>query len=122
MTVSMKEITAAVAQEFGVSVEDMRGPRRHRRECYPRFVAMWLCSKLGEHSLNEIGAFFNRDHTTVMSGLQRLRGLSASDADLRGSMDRLHDQLRAQGMARFYRHGSLEFRSRRPAMKEGRAA
>ena len=63
---TMAQILSEVAEQFNVSVADLKGPARFRCIVYPRQDAMWRMVNEGRWSLPQIGRFFNRDHTTVI--------------------------------------------------------
>jgi chromosomal replication initiator protein len=74
----VKSILQAVADEHGVSVSDLTGPRQGQWIAVPRFDAMARLRALhiapGKHrfSLPMIGRFLgDRDHTTVIAGLRK---------------------------------------------------
>lgn len=69
---TIRFITECVAEVFEVSVEDLRGPARHRSICVPRHFCFGLLRKHTDKSYPEIGRFFGgRDHTTVLHGERR---------------------------------------------------
>ena len=72
---TVRRILATVARMHGMTVEDLKGPRRTARVVRARqdaMAAVWLnCSKL---SLPAIGRIMRRDHTTVLHAL-RQRGI-----------------------------------------------
>ncbi len=68
VSVSLEQITAAVAARFHVTPEDIRGNSRRRRYAWPRHVAMWLGTLDGRRSTTVLGRFFDRDHTSIMYG------------------------------------------------------
>ena len=71
--VTIESIQQRVAEFFQVDLTDIRGAKRHKSVLYPRQVAMYLCRKLTECSLPEIGrAFGGRDHTTVMHAVDKI--------------------------------------------------
>lgn len=70
--VTMADIAADVAEIYGVTVFDIRGPSRARREVIPRNHFVWLCRKQPHLSLNVIGRYLgNRDHTTIINSERR---------------------------------------------------
>lgn len=61
------QIAEEVAARYGVSVEALRGPLRHKAFTVPRQEAMWRMVKAHRWSTPQIGDFFGgRDHTTVL--------------------------------------------------------
>jgi hypothetical protein len=67
------DIQRAVAIHFGISVDELLGPRRSPVYSIPRFVAVYLTSVLcPKLSLPQIGRFFsNRDHSTICNAIYR---------------------------------------------------
>lgn len=69
-------VISAVEAEYGLQVTSLVSARRHKSVALGRHVAMYLCRKHCGASYPEIGqAFGNRDHSTVMSAVGRVRGL-----------------------------------------------
>lgn len=67
----MTDIALEVAGQYRLTLDDLKGPRRRRREAWPRQELMWRLSHEGGRSLPQIGAYLNRDHTTVLHGVRR---------------------------------------------------
>ncbi|MGI9500813.1 MAG: helix-turn-helix domain-containing protein [Geminicoccaceae bacterium] len=73
-------ILDAVANEFGVSVSDLRGKRRSRDKAWPRQVVMYLGHKLAGHSSLKVGRQLGRrDHATVLYGAQKAAERAMAD-------------------------------------------
>jgi chromosomal replication initiator protein len=70
--VTVADIQAVVAESFGVSVADIRSPRRSQQYVRPRQIAMYLARELTDSSLPRIGDGFCRDHTTVLYAIRRV--------------------------------------------------
>lgn len=66
-------IQDAVANYYGVTVEDLKGSRRSHEITAPRQIAMYLCREMLGMSLTGIGtAFGGRHHTTVISSIEKV--------------------------------------------------
>lgn len=64
------DIQSAVAEAFGVTVDQLRGPSRDRRRAWPRQAAFLICRESGAHTYAAIGRRFgDRDHATVLYGV-----------------------------------------------------
>jgi len=86
----------AVAEHFGIRVEEMRAKRRTKGVAFPRQVAMYLARELTDASLPRIGhEFGGRDHTTVMHACDRVKAALAGDPQLAARLEKLVDTLRA---------------------------
>jgi chromosomal replication initiator protein len=78
--VTLNGVQECVAAHFQVTLQELRGARRHRSVLVPRQVAMYLCRRLTEASLPEIGrAFGGRDHTTVIHAVNKVERDLAQD-------------------------------------------
>jgi chromosomal replication initiator protein len=68
-------ILAETARYFGLRREDLVSKSRSRPLTTARHVAMYLLRELTQLSLVKIGELFDRDHTTVMHGIQKVERL-----------------------------------------------
>ena len=67
-------IQRCVAEEFGVSLQDLKARRRNKNIVLPRQVAMYLSRELTDLSLPEIGeSFGGKDHTTVLHSYNKVK-------------------------------------------------
>ncbi|HEX6694934.1 MAG TPA: chromosomal replication initiator protein DnaA [Longimicrobiales bacterium] len=75
-------IRQRVAQEWGVSVEQLLSKKRTKELTVPRQVAMYLIRELLDLSLVEVGSLFGgRDHSTVIHSINKVEeDLAADDA------------------------------------------
>jgi chromosomal replication initiator protein len=72
MSHTLAEIAATMADGYGVTVDDIRGPSRSRRAIVPaRDAFMSISRKLTPKSSTQIGQFVGRHHTTVLDGIAR---------------------------------------------------
>jgi len=94
--VTIPMLQKAVAEHFGIRVEEMRAKRRTKGVAFPRQVAMYLARELTDASLPRIGdEFGGRDHTTVMHACERVKEALAQDPQLAARLEKLVDTLRA---------------------------
>ncbi len=83
-------IQRCVAEEFGVSLHDLKTRRRNKNIVLPRQIAMFLSRELTELSLPEIGAFFGgKDHTTVLHSYNKIRGGVESKPALKERIEKI---------------------------------
>jgi chromosomal replication initiator protein len=93
---ALRKIAALVAKYFGLTVADLRSPRRRQPLVAGRGVAMYLSRQLTGKSFGEIGAYFGgRDHTTVLHGCRRTEALIARDRATRQAVAELKRLLHA---------------------------
>jgi chromosomal replication initiator protein len=87
---SIEIIQKAVADNYLISVNDLKGKKRNRKIVYPRQLAMYICREMTDFSTTEIGeAFGGRDHTTVMHSIERIQGLFITDPSLDSTIENL---------------------------------
>ncbi|MFV0440965.1 MAG: chromosomal replication initiator protein DnaA [Lachnospirales bacterium] len=70
--ITVEFIIDVTSKYYNVSVSDILGKTRKADIVYPRQMAMYLSRKLTDKSLPLIGEKFNRDHTTVLSSINRI--------------------------------------------------
>jgi len=79
-----EQILNTIAQEYGISMEDLLSHSRSQRVSFPRQVAMYMLREESELSLPKIGELLGgRDHTTVMYGHDKITDLLERDKNLR---------------------------------------
>ena len=91
-----KQITAdyiisMVAEHFNVSTADLCGNKRSSKIVMPRQVAMYLCREILAIPLKNVGQYLgNRDHTTVMHGVEKI------EKELQNTIDTLKKKINPQ--------------------------
>lgn len=95
MTVTLEWIVSMTAREFGTTQECILGKDRQLTISFARHAAMWFARKYTAHSFPEIGEFFRRDHTSVMSACEKIDQILKEPASNVSRMhaiqrDRLH--------------------------------
>lgn len=72
---SIRDVAEGVCQGFKVTMDDLRNPNRARHIARPRQVAMFLAREMTSYSYPQIGTFFCRHHTTILSGQRRIAAM-----------------------------------------------
>ena len=88
------KVSRAVAKEFGIALPALRSARRSQALVLPRQCAMWLCRKLCHISYPELGAFFDRQHSSVIHAVQKLETRLENEPTLRQRLARLESACR----------------------------
>jgi chromosomal replication initiator protein len=91
--VSPELILKITAETFGVSVRDIKGPKRVRTIATPRKVAMYLARTHTDASFPELGAVFGRDHTTIISAVKSVEKLVAKGDPMRHRIEAIERRL-----------------------------
>ena len=80
--VSAEQIQRKVAEFYGARPSDMTSKRRNQSAVRPRQAAIYLCRKLTNMSLPEIGRIFGgRNHTTVLHACREIERRANGSAD-----------------------------------------
>jgi len=88
-------IQRAVAQSFGVEIEELKNEKRTKEITIARHVAMYLTRELTAYSLQAIGrAYGGRNHASVLHACSRIKALLGEDPDLRAKVEELSEDLR----------------------------
>lgn len=65
-----KALIRLIAEDYGLTLEDILGPDRRQRIAHPRQHVMWSLRRMG-FSYPHIGQILGRDHSTVVAGVRR---------------------------------------------------
>ncbi len=88
-------IMETVANFYGLTVAEVRGPKRLRPLVNARHVAMFLMRELlSDYSYPMIAKIFDdRNHTTVISGVEKIKSQLPENKDLFNQVNQLRRQL-----------------------------
>ena len=71
--ITIDKIQQIVADEYSLTVKDLKVKKRTAQLAIPRQIAMYLARSLTDMSTTEIGdTFGGRDHTTVMHAYNKI--------------------------------------------------
>jgi len=91
---SIERIQEAVAAHFGITVAKLTSSSREQKIALPRQVAMYLCRELAKETLQSIAEKFNKkDHTTVISAIDRVTELMVDDPGIAAGVQSLRERL-----------------------------
>ena len=87
-------IISMVAEHFSVTAADICGNKRNSKIVVPRQVAMYLCREIISTPLKSIGkSLGNRDHTTVMHGIEKIEHEISVDDNLKNTVEILKKKI-----------------------------
>lgn len=67
----MADFVSAIGQVYGFTTDELRSDIRTAKLAEARQAAYWLIRTASKASYPQIGAYFFRDHTTIMHGAQK---------------------------------------------------
>ena len=91
----LETIQQAVAAKFDITITQLRSRNNARNVSQPRQVAMYLCKRLTDSSLTQIGKAFQKHHTTVMHGIRNTEQRLQKDSELGSQVEELTASIRA---------------------------
>ena len=91
---SPETILMAIADNFNVSIEDLKGNSRRKEISWSRQIGMYLMRQHTNLSLPRIGEEFGgKDHTTVMYSCDKIAQLQKTDTKLAQTLRQLSDRI-----------------------------
>lgn len=92
--VSVDDVMSLITSEFAISARELTGKSRTQTVSMPRQVAMYLLREYTESSLEDVGRVFgNRDHTTVLYAVNKIRERAQKDRIFKELLDGLGNRL-----------------------------
>ena len=92
--VTAEEIMSLITGDFAITARELIGKSRTQSVSLPRQIAMYLLREHTENSLEDIGKIFgNRDHTTVIYAVNKIRERSQRDRMFKETLDNLSSRL-----------------------------
>jgi chromosomal replication initiator protein len=82
-----------VARAHGLEPNALTGKSRKQAITRPRNLALYLCRRHTDASYAELGRLFNRDHSTVMYGVDQVERALAGDQRLSQELAFLEQRL-----------------------------
>jgi chromosomal replication initiator protein len=92
--VSVDDVMSLITSEFAITARDLTGKSRTQTVSLPRQIAMFLLREHTENSLEDVGRIFgNRDHTTVLYAVNKIRERGQKDRLFKELLDGLSNRL-----------------------------
>ncbi len=92
----IEKILSAVSRAYGVPVEHMKSKKKTDNIANARHVAIYLIKQLTELTLKEIGAIFGRDHSTVISSIDKVEKNIKTVNNYEAEVTRLLKEIKGQ--------------------------
>lgn len=68
----VERILIAVSKAYGIPVEHMKSKKKTDNVASARHIAIYIIKQMTELTLKEVGAIFGRDHSTVISSIDKV--------------------------------------------------
>ena len=71
---SIENIQKVIAENYQISVSDLKGKKRDKKYVVPRHIALYIAKELTEYTFTELGnEFGGRDHSSVMHACDKIK-------------------------------------------------
>lgn len=92
---TFSSVLELVADDFNISLHEIRTRRGHKKAALPRQVAIWITYQQKIQNLSGMGRYLKMDHTTIIHGRERIDEMMVHDAALRQRILLLEEKLLA---------------------------
>ena len=90
----IEQVQQIVAQNYNISLEDLKSKKRVVTIALPRQIAMYICRVVLEESLPKIGIEFGgKNHTTVMHSVDKIKKEISKRKDFEDEIKKLIGQI-----------------------------
>ena len=106
------QVQQLVANNYNISVEDIRGKKRKAEINLPRQIAMYICRVVLGESLTKIGIEFGgKDHTTVMHSVDKIKKQLKSNKELQIEIAKIIEKMfcNTYGVIAYPKKGIVHF-------------
>ncbi len=93
ISVTVDKIFGAVYNKYGISKEDLIGPKRNKEIAAARHVCIFLIRELTEMSFPNIAKVFKRDHSTIITSYNTMQSRYNLNATFAAEIDDLKKEL-----------------------------
>ncbi|MFA5562540.1 MAG: chromosomal replication initiator protein DnaA [Eubacteriales bacterium] len=94
VSVTVDKILHAVSRKYGVSVEDIKGKKRHENIVSARHLCVYLVRKQTSLPLTAIGEIFERDHSTILSSIKNVEEQLRQTKHMEGELEELLTEIK----------------------------
>ncbi len=87
------DILEVVAEHYGINAEDILSKKRSAEITTPRHVFMYLCKEMTDLTLKAIGAFTERDHSTVLHAINKIENEIENNPDTKEKINIIKNKI-----------------------------
>ena len=87
------DILEVVAEHYGINAEDILSKKRSAEITTPRHVFMYLCKEMTDLTLKAIGAFTERDHSTVLHAINKIENEIENNPDTKEKINVIKNKI-----------------------------
>lgn len=84
-----------IIDNYGLQNGDLESKNRSRNIAFPRQIAMYLSRQMTDLSLLKIANSFNRDHSTIIHGIEKITQLTTEDEDFKDEIEAIIERIKS---------------------------
>lgn len=92
--VTPEKIIKTVCDHFDLNADGLKGRCRGKELVHARYVIFYLIRKHTSMTLKAAGLLFNRDHTTVIHGIEHLGNIMDTEPNVRDEVEMLASHIK----------------------------
>ena len=93
--ISIENILKVVADNYQISVSDLKGKKRDKKYSFPRFIATYIAREITEYSFTEIGnELGGRDHSSIMHAYEKINERIQTDSSFKSKIKVMIDEIK----------------------------
>lgn len=89
VSVVINNIFSTVSNTYGVSIDEIKSTNRSSNISQARNICMYVIKTVTGITLKEIGAFFGKDHSTVLHSIKRVENAIESDQTFKNTINNI---------------------------------
>lgn len=90
----MQTVQSVIEEQYGVTHEELIGPRRNANIAKARHIAIYLAIEMCEMTTTAVGAEFgNRNHSTVSTSYKKVQKMIQEDRTVTEGLKSLRDKI-----------------------------
>lgn len=93
--ISIENILKVVADNYNITVSDLKGKKRDQKVSTARFIAIYIAREMTEYSFTELGnEFGGRDHSSIMHAYNKINERIQTDSSYMARIKSLMDDVK----------------------------
>ncbi len=94
--ITIEDIQQVVANEYGISVEELMSKQRKEKFVFPRHIAIYLAHELTDMSWTDIGKAFDKDHSTTIHASDKIKNMIINDPFFAEVINKIINKIKAK--------------------------
>ncbi len=92
--ITLDDILNTVADYYKLPVKELKGQTRSQKLANARQIAIYICRKITDFSLSEIGDFFARKHPTIIYSCEKVQEEVQSNTVLKNCLNEIIEKIK----------------------------